>query len=140
MLPDRSGAKQGHRSPSLTVPKCIILEKEEGITEDPRGVFLTYEAVRILWDLGIGGELRKIGHGKETPHHAAENGSVLTRSPDVETIEFHRTSFLTKPYYVMDSRNDFAQQTVQNGIFQMQPRLGKDVVQARPLSASVIVF
>ena len=41
-----------------------MLEKEEKITEDPRGVFLTHEAVRILWDLGIGGDLRRIGHGK----------------------------------------------------------------------------
>lgn len=44
---------------------------------------------------------------------------------DIETINFHNTSFVNPPYYIMDPRSDFAQQTVQNGIFQMQPRLGR---------------
>ncbi|KAI1253335.1 hypothetical protein MGN70_005543 [Eutypa lata] len=84
--------------------KSILLEKETGITHDPRGVYLTNEAVRILWDLGIGSDLKKIGH-------------------DVETINFHNTSFQNAAYYIMDPRSDFAQQTVQNGIFQIQPEL-----------------
>ncbi|RYP38409.1 hypothetical protein DL766_000987 [Monosporascus sp. MC13-8B] len=84
--------------------KSVILEKDSEISEDPRGVFLTHQAVRVLWDLGLGADLKHIGH-------------------DIECINFHKSSFKTKPWYIMDARNDFAHQTVQNGIFQMQPRL-----------------
>src|SRR5437762_2629943 len=31
--------------------QSIILEKEQGITEDPRGVYLAGDAVRVLWDI-----------------------------------------------------------------------------------------
>lgn len=45
--------------------QSVILEKEAEITTDPRGVFLTGDAVRILHSLGIN-DLTGIGHGKST--------------------------------------------------------------------------
>ena len=42
--------------------QSIILEKEQGITEDPRGVYLAGDAVRILWDIGIREQMAVIGH------------------------------------------------------------------------------
>lgn len=45
--------------------QSIILEKEQDITEDPRGVFLGGDAIRILYDIGIGDKLGAIGHGRD---------------------------------------------------------------------------
>jgi hypothetical protein len=42
----------------------VILEKEVGISEDPRGVYLAGDAVRILYQLGIGNQMDTIGHRK----------------------------------------------------------------------------
>ena len=42
----------------------IILEKELGVNEDPRGVFLAGDAVRIFYQVGIGEDMTKIGHRK----------------------------------------------------------------------------
>ena len=44
--------------------QSTILEKERGITEDPRGVFLAGDANRIMEDLGIGAKMKTIGHGE----------------------------------------------------------------------------
>lgn len=44
--------------------QTVILEKELEVTEDPRGITLTGDAVRISHQLGAGDELMtKIGHG-----------------------------------------------------------------------------
>ena len=43
----------------------MILEKEVGITEDPRGVYLAGDAVRILYQLGLGTQIGIIGHRKQ---------------------------------------------------------------------------
>lgn len=42
----------------------MILEKELDITEDPRGVYLAGDAVRVLYQLGIGDQIDIIGHRK----------------------------------------------------------------------------
>ena len=42
--------------------QSIILEKEQGITEDPRGVYLAGDAVRVLWYIGIREQMADIGH------------------------------------------------------------------------------
>lgn len=42
----------------------MILEKEVGIGEDPRGVYLAGDAVRILYQLGIGDQMDIIGNRK----------------------------------------------------------------------------
>ena len=48
--------------------QSIILEKERGITEDPRGVYLAGDAVRIIWDIGIREQMADIGHGESYIH------------------------------------------------------------------------
>jgi 2-polyprenyl-6-methoxyphenol hydroxylase-like FAD-dependent oxidoreductase len=42
----------------------IILEKGVGVNEDPRGVFLAGDAVRIFYQVGVGEEMERIGHRK----------------------------------------------------------------------------
>lgn len=49
-----------------TLMQSIILEKEPDITDDPRGVYLAADAIRILYDLGLGSEMHVIGHGQST--------------------------------------------------------------------------
>lgn len=43
----------------------MILEKEINIGDDPRGVYLAGDAVRILYQLGIGDQMKFIGHGEK---------------------------------------------------------------------------
>ncbi|GAP83802.1 putative monooxygenase-like protein [Rosellinia necatrix] len=84
--------------------KSIILEKELEITEDPRGVAITHDAVRICWDLGLSGDMDKIGH--ELPH-----------------FNFHKASFANAPFLSFDASSDSFAQTVPGAIFQIQPML-----------------
>ncbi|KAI0873912.1 hypothetical protein GGS24DRAFT_366848 [Hypoxylon argillaceum] len=84
--------------------KSVILEKDLKTTEDPRGVALTHDAVRICWDLGLGGDMDKIGD--ELPH-----------------INFHKTSFANAPFFSIDPYPDTLAQTVPSAIFQIQPTL-----------------
>ncbi len=44
--------------------QSVILEKEKDITSDPRGVYLTGDAVRIFQNLGLGPHFLNIGHCK----------------------------------------------------------------------------
>lgn len=57
--------------------QSIILEKEPKITDDPRGVYLAADAIRILYDLGLGSEMHMIGHGQSTLNDV-ENMEVIT--------------------------------------------------------------
>jgi len=50
-------------NPSTDFPQSTILERDLEIGEDPRGVYLAGEAVRILYQLGIGDQMRFIGQG-----------------------------------------------------------------------------
>ncbi|KAJ8129761.1 hypothetical protein O1611_g3869 [Lasiodiplodia mahajangana] len=84
--------------------KSIILEKETEIAEDPRGVALTHDAVRICWDLELGDDMDKIG--EELPH-----------------FNFHKTSFANAPFFSADSLPDSLAQTLPSAIFQIQPML-----------------
>ncbi|KAI1132174.1 hypothetical protein F5Y10DRAFT_6706 [Nemania abortiva] len=84
--------------------KSIILEKETEIVEDPRGVAITHDAVRICWNLGLGGDMDKIG--EELPH-----------------FNFHKTSFANPPFFSADSHPDSFAQTLPSSIFQIQPML-----------------
>ncbi|KAH7160566.1 putative monooxygenase [Dactylonectria estremocensis] len=82
----------------------IILEKEQGITQDPRGVSLSGDAIRILYDIGIGDKLRGIGH-------------------EVEKILLHKASFKNDPFFSIDTTRDALNQAVPEVIMQVQPRL-----------------
>jgi hypothetical protein len=45
--------------------QSIILEKEQDITEDPRGVYLAGDAVRIVCDIGVQeDQMSAIGHSE----------------------------------------------------------------------------
>ncbi|KAI1047353.1 hypothetical protein LB505_012766 [Fusarium chuoi] len=84
----------------------VILEKEAEITTDPRGVFLTGDAVRILHSLGIN-DLTGIGH--EMPH-----------------LNFHLGAFNTPPFFSIRIGDiNSLEQALPEGILQMQPRLEK---------------
>ncbi|KAF5678531.1 monooxygenase [Fusarium denticulatum] len=84
--------------------RSVILEKEAEITTDPRGVFLTGDAVRILHSLGIN-DLKGIGH--EIPH-----------------LNFHRSAFNTPPFLsIRIGAMNSLEQALPEGILQMQPRL-----------------
>ncbi|KAI0853844.1 hypothetical protein F5Y00DRAFT_269213 [Daldinia vernicosa] len=82
----------------------VILEKESDITQDPRGVYLTNDAVRILWNLGLGDSLEEIGHA-------------------LSTVNFYQTSFTNDPFYVMDISDDVFWQVLPNAVLHTQPRL-----------------
>ncbi|KAI3317507.1 hypothetical protein HD806DRAFT_367660 [Xylariaceae sp. AK1471] len=84
--------------------KSIILEKDLKITEDPRGVAITHDAVRICWDLGLGRDMYNIGH-------------------ELSTFNFHKTSFANAPFFSLDTHPDGFAQTVPSAIFQIQPLL-----------------
>ncbi|CZR44912.1 uncharacterized protein FPRO_14664 [Fusarium proliferatum ET1] len=82
----------------------VILEKEAEITTDPRGVFLTGDAVRVLHSLGIN-DLTGIGH--EMPH-----------------LNFHLGAFNTPPFFSIRIGDiNSLEQALPEGILQMQPRL-----------------
>ncbi|EWG48620.1 hypothetical protein FVEG_08324 [Fusarium verticillioides 7600] len=82
----------------------VILEKEAEITTDPRGVFLTGDAIRILHSLGIN-DLAGIGH--EIPH-----------------VNFHRGAFNVSPFFSIRIGDiNSLEQALPEGILQMQPRL-----------------
>ncbi|OTB01147.1 hypothetical protein M426DRAFT_14720 [Hypoxylon sp. CI-4A] len=82
----------------------IILEKELEITRDPRAVYLTNDAIRILWDLGLGDRLPEIGH-------------------ELSIVNFHKSSLVNKPFYVLDISHDGFWQTLPNAVLFSQPKL-----------------
>ncbi|KAI1370323.1 monooxygenase-like protein [Hypoxylon crocopeplum] len=83
----------------------VILEKDLQITRDPRGVYLTHDAVRILWDLGLGDSLiGEIGY-------------------ELITTNFHTTSFANKPFYTLDFGYDGYSQVLPNAVLHIQPKL-----------------
>lgn len=48
--------------------KVVILEKELEVCEDPRGIVVNGDAVRISYQVGIGDSLtKKIGSGESLP-------------------------------------------------------------------------
>ncbi|KAF5643370.1 3-(3-hydroxy-phenyl)propionate 3-hydroxycinnamic acid hydroxylase [Fusarium tjaetaba] len=84
--------------------RSVILEKEPEITTDPRGVFLTGDAIRILHSLGIN-DLAGIGH--EIPH-----------------VNVHRSAFNAPPFFSVPVGDiNSLEQALPEGILQMQPRL-----------------
>ncbi|KAH3941786.1 hypothetical protein HBI24_215620 [Parastagonospora nodorum] len=84
--------------------KSVILEKGSDITSDPRGVYLSGDAVRILHSLGLGPDLETIGHVNKS-------------------VNFHRTTISGKPFKTLHTWSDALNQVLPNGILQIQPRL-----------------
>lgn len=107
----------------LTI-KSVILEKETEITQDPRGVYLSGDAVRVLWDLGIQQEeLAHIGHGKSSTPESATG--CTEDHPEQTALLFHKSSFVNPAFHGMDTITDWRHQVVPDGYMQIQPELGK---------------
>ncbi|KAF3809421.1 3-(3-hydroxy-phenyl)propionate/3-hydroxycinnamic acid hydroxylase [Colletotrichum gloeosporioides] len=84
----------------------VILEKAAEVTTDPRGVWLTGDAVRIFHAIGIGHEMNQVGH--EPPH-----------------VNFHHSTFNTTPFYRMEiTTANSLEQSLPEGFLQNQPKLG----------------
>ncbi|KIW02534.1 uncharacterized protein PV09_05992 [Verruconis gallopava] len=84
--------------------QSIILEKEAKVTEDPRGVYLAQDAIRILHNIGIGDRMKEIGHV-------------------VPSVNYHRTALASPPFLKMYPNDDSFCQTVPDGILQVQTKL-----------------
>ncbi|KAI1368925.1 hypothetical protein F5Y08DRAFT_207213 [Xylaria arbuscula] len=84
--------------------KSVILEKELEIVDDPRGIAITHDAVRICWDLGLGGDMPKIS--QELPH-----------------FNFHQSSWVNPPFFQHESSPDRFAQALPGAIFHIQPKL-----------------
>ncbi|KAI0502930.1 hypothetical protein F5B22DRAFT_580901 [Xylaria bambusicola] len=84
--------------------KSIILEKELEIVDDPRGIAITHDAVRICWDLGLGGDMENIS--QELPH-----------------FNFHKSSFANPPFFQHDAFPDIFSQALPSAVFHVQPKL-----------------
>ncbi|KAK5629406.1 hypothetical protein RRF57_005121 [Xylaria bambusicola] len=84
--------------------KSIILEKELEIVDDPRGITITNDAVRICWDLGLGGDMEKIS--QELPH-----------------FNFHQSSFVNPPFFQSEAFPDTFSQALPKAMFHIQPKL-----------------
>ncbi|GIZ44734.1 hypothetical protein CKM354_000792500 [Cercospora kikuchii] len=84
--------------------KSLILEKEKEITQDPRGVVIAGDAVRILYQLGLGPDMPKIGH-------------------ELLEINFHTSSFTNPPFHRLALSSDNMSQAVPGAVLQVQPKL-----------------
>ncbi|PPJ59947.1 hypothetical protein CBER1_09897 [Cercospora berteroae] len=82
--------------------KSLILEKEEEVTQDPQGVVLAGDAVRILYQLGLGPDMSKIGH-------------------ELLEVNFHTSSFINPPFHQLDLKSDNMSQAVPGAVLQVQP-------------------
>ncbi|KAF4837342.1 3-(3-hydroxy-phenyl)propionate/3-hydroxycinnamic acid hydroxylase [Colletotrichum tropicale] len=83
----------------------VILEKAAEVTTDPRGVWLTGDAVRIFHAIGIGHEMKRVGH--EPPH-----------------VNFHHSTFNTTPFHRMEiTTANSLEQSLPEGFVQNQPEL-----------------
>ncbi|KKA20194.1 Uncharacterized protein T310_5763, partial [Rasamsonia emersonii CBS 393.64] len=58
----------------------IILEKEVNVADDPRGVFLAADALRVLWQIGIEKDIPSIGHERCLRRHVEESPFCTLRS------------------------------------------------------------
>ncbi|KAF7125583.1 hypothetical protein CNMCM5793_001800 [Aspergillus hiratsukae] len=84
--------------------KSIILEKEHDITQDPRGVVLTGDALRSLWTLGLGKHVSSIGQ-------------------ELHSLNFHTTTYQNEPFYRTMLDSDLLEHALPSTILQSQPRL-----------------
>ncbi|MCJ1297267.1 hypothetical protein MMC08_000053 [Hypocenomyce scalaris] len=122
--------------------KTVILEMELEVSEDPRGIAIAGDAVRISYQLGIGDALvAKIGSGKATisMFKFRRLCSQLLWWPDTGTLYFHHKTFQNPPFMNFDLNHDHLQQTVSNAINQFQPNYGCEVLDRVEEEAGVIV-
>lgn len=100
----------------------MILEKEVGISEDPRGVYLAGDAVRTLYQLGIGDQMDIIGHRRYFLYCTSK--VLFLKLTGLKTINFHKSTFQNPAFLSLDLTEDWLEHVVPGGILQIQPRLG----------------
>ncbi|KAK3367751.1 hypothetical protein B0H63DRAFT_565657 [Podospora didyma] len=89
--------------------KVVILERDTEVCEDPRGIVVNGDAVRISYQIGIGeGLTKRIGK-------------------DIGVLNFHRGNFHQSPFMNFDIRVDWAQQAVSNNVTQFQPNYEREI-------------
>lgn len=89
--------------------KTVILEKMLGVTEDPRGIAISGDAVRISYQLGIGEALTgKIGQ-------------------NLNEVYFHHGSFQDEPFGSFDHGYDWMEQAVPLVVLQFQPNFEREL-------------
>jgi 2-polyprenyl-6-methoxyphenol hydroxylase-like FAD-dependent oxidoreductase len=89
----------------LAGTSTIVLEKEATVTEDPRGITLTGDAVRIAFQLGLKDVL------------------LTTIGLPAGVLHFHHLSYHNPSFMTMDVSVDWMEQAVSNAITQFQPEL-----------------
>ncbi|KAI8283045.1 hypothetical protein K4K59_007819 [Colletotrichum sp. SAR11_240] len=82
----------------------VILEKAAEVTTDPRGVWLTGDAVRIFHAIGIGHEMNQVGHGRCNESIAKSKilADNLLKQKEPPHVNFHHSTFNTTPFYRME--------------------------------------
>jgi hypothetical protein len=84
--------------------------------------------VRIVCDIGVReDQTAVIGHSElYTFKRLGKRWWMLTTSLSTvpETVNFHKSSFKVPPFLTMDTAHDSLNQTVPEGILQIQPKLG----------------
>ncbi|KMU77548.1 hypothetical protein CISG_01306 [Coccidioides immitis RMSCC 3703] len=89
--------------------KVVILEKEVEVCEDPRGIVVNGDAVRISYQIGIGeGLTKRIGK-------------------DIGVLNFHRGNFRQPTFMTFDITVDWAEQAVSNNLTQFQPNYEREI-------------
>jgi len=102
------------------------LEKEDAVTDDPRGIYLAGDSVRILWALRIKEkEMREIGERMFTILMSGDEPSADDLVfVEVAVVNLHKTDFKRPPFFKLDTWTDFLNQVVADGLAQSQPKLG----------------
>lgn len=85
--------------------------------------------MRILWDIGIREQMAVIGH-RESYIHSKVAASVSppdnssSSHIEVDKVNFHKSTFKAPPFFTLDTGRDWLNQTLPEGILQIQPKLG----------------
>lgn len=71
--------------------------------------------------------MRKIGHGKIC-HQLWPSQEFMCSNPkiliEVKNVNFHKTSITQPPFHKIDNTKDNINQSLPNGVLQIQPELG----------------
>ncbi|OBT98290.1 hypothetical protein VE01_03179 [Pseudogymnoascus verrucosus] len=89
--------------------KVVILEKDIEICEDPRGIVINGDAVRISYQIGIG------------------EGLTTRIGKDIGVLHFHSGNFRQRTFMNYDLTIDWAEQGVSNNIAQFQPNFEREI-------------
>lgn len=97
------------------------------MTTDPRGVWLTGDAVRIFHAIGIGHEMNQVGHGRCSELIAKSKvlADNVLKQKEPPHVNFHHSTFNTTPFHRMEiTTANSLEQSLPEGFVQNQPKLG----------------